>query len=74
MRIRRIILIIMIMIIRNQKLISSTRYFLLSTYIIFIKKFINLAISFFDILNKIIKRTFQRKFRRKFQIHCRLFF
>ena len=71
---RKIILIIMIMIIRNQKSISSTHYFLLNIYINFIKRFINRVINFFDISNKIVKRNFQKKLRKKFQTHSRLFF
>ena len=71
---RKIILIIIIMIIQNQKLISLTRYLLSSNFIIYIKKFINLAISSFDILNRIIKRNFREKFRRKFWIYYRFFF
>lgn len=74
MKIQKIILIIIIMIIRNLKLTLLIRYFLLNTYIIVIKRFINFVISSFDILSKIVKRNFQRKFRRKFQIHYRLFF
>ena len=74
MRIRRIILIIMIMIIRNQKLVSLTRYFLLSTYIIFIKRFINFVLNSFNISNKTVKKKFREGFEENFRFIINCFF
>ena len=66
-KIQKIILIIIIIIIRNQKSTLSTHYFLLNIYIIFIKRFINLAINFFNISNKNVERNFRKKFRENFR-------
>lgn len=71
---RKIISIIIIMIIRNQKSILSTRHLLLNIHIIIIKKFTNFAISFFNILNKLLKEIFERNFKENSKLVIDYFF